>query len=188
MTPSKAGPPSPRRARPKTPNRSLTFDDVALLRDLCGENDRNLARIEQTLGVTLFARGDRIDIAGEADISAIAETVLRRLYDRVRQVRTLEPGPLAEGEVDGVLRLALGSEEGAPTGSVRVIRTQKRLIEPRSVNQATYMEALAQNELVFGLGPAGTGKTYLAVAHGVMLLVNREVDRLTLSRPAVEAG
>ncbi len=175
---------APRRVRSKQPDCGMTFDDNHLLAELCGENDRHLALIEQKLNVALFPRGDRIDMKGSQDACATARTVLARLYERAKAGQPIEPG-----DVDGAIRMALGANGAkAKLASNQSIRTQKRLIEPRSPMQAAYMEALARSEMVFGLGPAGTGKTFLAVAQGVNLLMAREVDRLILSRPAVEAG
>ncbi len=174
---------APRKVRPKPPDRSLAFDDVRLLAEVCGENDRHLAQIEKALTVALVPRGDRIDMAGPADAVALAAAILERLYAAARTGQVIDPGA-----VDGALRMAMGRGAAHAVRSGHVIRTQKRTIEPRSPAQAVYMDALGANELVFGLGPAGTGKTYIAVAHGVSLLINREVDRLILSRPAVEAG
>src|SRR5690606_20991079 len=107
--------------------------------------------------------------------------VLRALYNR------LERGePVALGDVDGAIRLA---NEGVDPSSEHLrFRTRRRLIVPRSPTQARYMTALAKHELVFGLGPAGTGKTYLAVGAAVTLLLAGKVDRIVLTRPAVEAG
>ncbi len=165
------------------PGRVFPCADLGRQADLCGQNDRHLALIEKKLNVTLFPRGDRIEIEGAADARIAAHAVLERLSRSLDEGRRIE-----DGDVAGALRLVLGgSGKGAPPPDV-VIRTQKKVIEPRSVTQGHYMEALQRNELVFGIGPAGTGKTYLAVAHGVSLLLSRQVDRLILSRPAVEAG
>jgi phosphate starvation-inducible protein PhoH and related proteins len=175
----------------------VDFADNRLLAALFGEHDRHLARIEQRLGVTLVPRGNRIAISGEASASRAARETLNDLY------RRLESGQEVNvGEVDGVLRLVEARGAGAieadgeaarrpasgPAADDLVVRTQKRIIRPRSATQVQYLEALRSHELVFGLGPAGTGKTYLAVAVGVSLLLEGQVDRLILTRPAVEAG
>ncbi len=166
---------------------SITFDDNALLPLLFGEHDRNLARIEQRLGVALLSRGNEITISGPPWSVQAAKEVLGALYDRLS--RGLE---VDNAEVDAVLRLALQGGAGATAvggaGDELVIRTQKRRIAPRSLMQATYLRALDEYELVFALGPAGTGKTYLAVAAAVSMLAAGRVDRIILSRPAVEAG
>jgi len=166
---------------------TLQFDDNVLLPLLHGEHDRHLARIEQVLGVRLSSRGNRIAISGGADRTEMAEAALLALWKR------LERGQhVGTAEVEAALRLAEGgAEQGEPRLLLRdlpAIRTRKGAIAPRSPAQGAYIEMLARNEMVFGIGPAGTGKTYLAVAQGVALLQSGQVDRIVLSRPAVEAG
>ena len=166
----------------------VTFDDNALLPSLFGEHDRNLARIEQQLGVALVSRGNQVAILGPSRSARAADVVLNELYGRLK--RGLEVGG---AEVDATLRIVLHDVDSA--GAVLkkwedelAVRTQKRRITPRSPTQAAYLRALDEHELVFALGPAGTGKTYLAVAMAVSMLVAGRVDRIILSRPAVEAG
>ncbi|HEY6916666.1 MAG TPA: PhoH family protein, partial [Allosphingosinicella sp.] len=150
--------------------------------------DRNLVAIEDRLGVYIAARGSRVQIEGEPEAAARARDVLQGLYNR-----------LDEGhDIDAEAVSAVIAMSGQPTldGIVSdvseppkvMIRTRKKTIVPRSVTQAHYMEALARDDLIFALGPAGTGKTYLAVAQAVQQLIGGSVDRLILSRPAVEAG
>lgn len=167
----------------------LDFEDNRLLSELFGEHDRNLALIEDRLDVTVFSRGNRVSIAGPPFYVEVAEAVLNDLYQR------LENGlPIDTGELEGAIRIAQvhsrrpRTQDHEPTSLVEGIRTRKRLVTPRSPGQAAYIRAIRENELVFGLGPAGTGKTYLAVALGVSMLVDGAVDRIILSRPAVEAG
>lgn len=167
----------------------LDFEDNRLLSELFGEHDRNLALIEDRLDVTVSSRGNRVSIAGQPFYVEVAEAVLRDLYQR------LENGlPVDTGEFEGAIRIAQAhsrrprASDQEPTALVEGIRTRKRLVTPRSPGQAAYIRAIRENELVFGLGPAGTGKTYLAVALGVSMLVDGAVDRIILSRPAVEAG
>ena len=174
------------------PQVQLQFDDNSLLPLLFGEHDQYLARIEQQLGITLVSRGNRIAISGPPGAAEVAREALEFLYDRLKRGIIVD-----QGEVDGAIRRASandgtgkgtgGASKGALAGEV-VIRTRKRLIAPRTPVQATYIEAMGAYELVFGLGPAGTGKTYLAVAMAVSLLMAGEVNRIILSRPAVEAG
>ena len=176
--------PSPESDRPLV----VDFEDNSLLVPLFGEHDRHLARIEQRLGVSLVPHGNRVAISGEADAASLAKTVLTDLYSRLKRGQEIN-----EGEVDGVLRLTEASAKGAhlPTSAGTdelAVRTQKRLITPRSPTQVSYLQALGNCELVFGLGPAGTGKTYLAVAVAVSMLQRGRVDRIILTRPAVEAG
>ena len=167
----------------------LQFDDNRLLPMLFGEFDQYLARIEQRLGVTLSSRGNRVAITGEQPAVEIAREALNALYDRLKRERPVDPG-----EVDAAVRLAetayakRSSGVAADTNGETVIRTPKRHITARSGGQQRYLATLAEHELVFALGPAGTGKTYLAVAMAVIMLMSGKVDRLILSRPAVEAG
>ena len=157
----------------------LDFPDNRLLPALFGDHDRNLALIETRLDITLTPRGNRLVIAGAKDARAQGRAVLTALYQRLES--GLEVGA---GDVEGVIRMV----DEAPAGAQITIRTQKRIVTPRSPGQVAYLRAIADHELVFGLGPAGTGKTYLAVAAAVSMLLKGEVDRLVLSRPAVEAG
>ncbi len=165
----------------------LAFDDNRLLTALFGEHDRNLARIEQSLGVSLFSRGNRIAISGSSDSREVARKVLTELYGRLQKGLDV-----ADGDVIGAIRMATAAAaEGgveAAAGKATFIGTGKRQITARSPNQARYLRELGSRELVFGLGPAGTGKTYLAVAVAAAELLSGRVDRIILSRPAVEAG
>jgi phosphate starvation-inducible PhoH-like protein len=169
----------------------LQFDDNALLPLLFGEHDRNLARIEQQLGVSLTPRGNRLAITGAPWSAAAARSALSVLYERLKKGMDVDAA-----DVDAAVRLAKRAHDGEDANHLRelagsgdlTIRTRKRSIAPRTPMQATYLQALKDNDLVFGLGPAGTGKTYLAVATGVAMLLSGRVDRIILSRPAVEAG
>ncbi|GAB4301349.1 MAG: PhoH family protein [Roseovarius sp.] len=173
---------------------SVEFPDNYLLIDLCGEHDRNLAEIERQLGVQILRRGNRISVLGEEPLAAEAVAVLRVLYARLEAGRGLE-----HGDIDRALRMG-GGEAGAEGESCigdqlemfrggRVeIKTRKKLVEPRTEAQKAYVLSLYRNELAFGIGPAGTGKTYLAVAVGVAMFLEGRVDRIILARPAVEAG
>ena len=162
----------------------LRFADNRLLPALFGEHDQNLARLEKALDVRLSSRGNRISVSGTESATDIASTALNALYHR------LERGlPVDAAEVDSAVRLASAGETARqPSGDELVIHTPKRHITPRSAGQADYMRALNEGELVFGLGPAGTGKTYLAVATAVARLMSGRIERIILSRPAVEAG
>ena len=160
----------------------LSFADNNLALELFGSHHANLARVEQAVDVKIFARGNTVAVSGSVDAVSAAVSVLNGLYERLERGNAVGPD-----EVDAVLRMAL-----ADGGDVRdadlTIRTRRKHISPRSSMQATYLRAIEDNDLVFGLGPAGTGKTYLAVAKAVEKLMKGEVDRLILSRPAVEAG
>ncbi len=153
---------------------------------LFGEHDRHLVRIEQKLGVSLLSRGNRVAVSGPPSAAERARDALLFLYERLRRGLTVDMG-----EVDAAIRLSSEETSGASDlfGSEELsIRTRKRHIGPRSPNQVGYLKALRDHEMVFGLGPAGTGKTYLAVAAAVQMLSAGRVDRIILSRPAVEAG
>jgi len=171
--------------------RLLQFDDNALLPLLFGEHDQNLARLETQLGVHLAARGNRLAISGPAEAARTAEVAIEALYERLK--KGLEVG---DAEVDAAVRMASAAPAGRATAATMsdmhaeslMIRTRKRHISARSPTQAAYLRALQSHELVFALGPAGTGKTYLAVAMAVSLMMEGKVDRIILSRPAVEAG
>jgi phosphate starvation-inducible protein PhoH and related proteins len=159
----------------------FAFDDAQLLLAVAGSYDRNLARLEQKLGLTLTRRGNRLTLTGEAGAVATGEAALETLARRAELT-----GNLSAAEIDQAIRSA--REGDAPHHPDGTIRTPRRLIHARTPTQGAYMKALAANDLVLGLGPAGTGKTYLAVAAAVAALTGGEVDRIVLSRPAVEAG
>jgi phosphate starvation-inducible protein PhoH and related proteins len=166
--------------------RQLEFDDNLLLPALYGERDQHLDRIERQLGVSLVPRGNRLSIAGPASAAEVARLALSRLYDRLKQGQEID---LAA--VEAALRLAQAESEDKSLSLWREdsgFRTRKRRIAPRSAAQAAYVKAMREHALVFGLGPAGTGKTYLAVAAAIDLLMTGKVERIILSRPAVEAG
>ena len=167
----------------------LDFDQPYLLGPLFGDYDRHLVMIEDRLGVHINARGNRVMIEGEPDSAARARDVLVGLYNRLDQGQDVDGaaveaviGMANQPALDGII-----SADVARPASI-MIRTRKKTIVPRSTTQTRYMEALASDDMIFALGPAGTGKTYLAVAQAVAMLISGQVDRLILSRPAVEAG
>jgi phosphate starvation-inducible PhoH-like protein len=163
----------------------MQFDDNTLLPQLFGERDQHLDRIERQLGVHVVSRGNRLAITGPSGRTDAARTALAALYERLK--RGMEVDAAA---VDAAVRLASHGDgkHGEVWAEGDEIRTRKRRIVPRSRMQAEYIRALREHELVFGLGPAGTGKTYLAVAMAVDLMMAGGVERIILSRPAVEAG
>ena len=168
----------------------LEFPDNRLLIDLCGEFDRNLAQIEQVLGVQIVRRGNQLAVMGEA--ADKAATVLEALYVRLEGGRSVEMADI-EAEIRmGRSADGTGTRDGDQiemfNGGAVEIKTRKKTVEPRTQAQKDYVTALFNNELAFGIGPAGTGKTYLAVAVGVSLFITGKVDKIILSRPAVEAG
>jgi len=169
----------------------IQFEDNSLLPLLFGEHDRYLARIEHKLDVSIATRGNRVAITGAPAAADSARQALDALYTRLQKGL-----PVDSQEVDAAVRLAdaPAQSDGETRGAEAVhdeaaaIRTRRRHISPRSARQAAYIEALRDHELVFGLGPAGTGKTFLAVAVAVEMLLAGRVERIVLSRPAVEAG
>jgi len=165
----------------------MTFDDNAMLPALFGRHDEHLARIEQSLGVALVSRGNQLAISGPPWSSQAAKLVLTSLLRRLE--RGLE---VDAAEVSAAVRMVVGGGNGdgaaVDGGEDLFIATQKIRIGPRSPVQAAYLRALRDYDLVFALGPAGTGKTYLAVAQAVAMLIEGRVERIVLSRPAVEAG
>ena len=184
----------------------VEFDDTRLLVSLFGAHDCHLARIEQRLGLSLVPRGNRVAIIGNANLAEIARTALEDLYLRLRNglevnevdvdgaVRMAEAKPLPERDTSNFAKKTQGrnrrnrSTHGNLGSDVAIINTQKKAITPHSPTQAAYVQAMRQHDLVFGLGPAGTGKTYLAVAIAVSMLLAEKVERIILTRPAVEAG
>jgi len=168
----------------------LEFSDNRLLIDLCGEFDRNLVQIESLLEVQLVRRGNALSVLGESQVRA-AE-ILHDLYARLEAGRNVEPD-----DIDAMVRMGAG-DAGSDVvagdqfemfrGGRVEIHTRKKTVEPRTDAQKAYVRAAFESELAFGIGPAGTGKTYLAVAVGVSMLIGGHVDRIILSRPAVEAG
>ncbi len=166
----------------------VVFDKPQLLGRLFGEFDQNLVAIENRFGVYIAARGNKLQIEGEAEAIGRARDVLTGLYNRLNQGQEIDAGAVQalismafEPTLEGIIK----HEHDAPP---IMIRTRKKTIVPRSATQIRYMEALTRNDIIFALGPAGTGKTYLAVAQAVSQLITGSVDRLILSRPAVEAG
>jgi phosphate starvation-inducible protein PhoH and related proteins len=162
---------------------TLQFSDNTLLPLLLGDHDRHMVRIEQALGVRLSCRGNRVAIAGEPSRVDAAQAALEGLWRRLERGESV-----GRPEVEAAIKLADDTDPRLPLSDMPAIRTRRGAVGPRSPGQAAYIEALASDEMVFGIGPAGTGKTYLAVAQAVAMLQGGKVDRIVLSRPAVEAG
>ena len=158
------------------------FEDNAMAQELFGSHHSNLARLEQLLDVSIHPRGNELTIVGDARSVKDAGDVLETLYNRLK--RGLD---VSQNEVDAAVRMS-GDVSAKAEKSDITVHTHNRSITPRSSTQAAYLRAVDAHDLVFAQGPAGTGKTYLAVAKAVELLVSGAVDRIILSRPAVEAG
>jgi phosphate starvation-inducible PhoH-like protein len=159
----------------------VPFEDNRHLNRLLGEYDGHLALLEDRLGIEAHVHGNVVTLTGPAEACATAREVLEKLYARIRGGEDI-----TAGDVDGLLRHIKAEPQGKD--QLPQIRTRRKVITARSPNQSAYIQALERSDLVFGLGPAGTGKTYLAVAYAAQCLERGQVERIVLSRPAVEAG
>ncbi len=169
---------------------TITFEDNRLLPQLYGEEDCHLRTIESMLGVTLSSRGNTLAIDGDPEQAAIAVAVLRNMYEKIKSGMDM-----GRGEVGALIRMIAAKSEKmgkksevSPDAEAPIIRTPRKHVSPFSQRQAHYMEALLSREMIFASGPAGTGKTFLAVAAAASFLMEGQVERIILSRPAVEAG
>jgi phosphate starvation-inducible PhoH-like protein len=166
----------------------LAFDDNKLASTLFGQYGQNLALIERKLNVVADSRGNHVTIEGTREACDQARRVLETLYEQLKN-----GGELVSGDVEGAIRQAVAQgslfdNETTARSNFADISLRKRTVRARTAGQDAYIRALKRHALVFGTGPAGTGKTWLAVAHAVSLFERKEVDRIILSRPAVEAG
>jgi len=167
----------------------MAFDDNRLASALFGQYGQNLASIERRLGVVADSRGNQVTIEGTREACEQARRVLESLYEQLKRGHDLVPG-----DVEGAIRLVISQgslfdfDPTAARPNFEEINLRKRLVRARTAGQDAYIRALKRCPMVFGTGPAGTGKTWLAVAHAVQLFERKEVDRIILSRPAVEAG
>ncbi|UWR24103.1 PhoH family protein [Sulfitobacter sp. S190] len=178
--------------KPTASGRVLDLPDNRLLIDLCGPYDQHLAALEKGLEIQIVRRGNQLSLHGDADAVDRGAAILNALYARLESGRSVEPA-----DIDSMLRMGTsasgtgvrdGDQMEMPMTHGIEIQTRKKRIEPRTEAQKAYVQSLFDNELAFGIGPAGTGKTYLAVAVGVSLFLTGKVDKIILSRPAVEAG
>ncbi len=167
----------------------LTFDDNRLASTLFGQYGQNLALIERRLNVVAEQRGNHVTLEGSRDAVEQARRVLNGLYEQLKR-----GDELVSGDVEGAIRLAIAQgslfdyDPATARPNFEEINLRKRPVRARTAAQDAYIRALRRHALVFAAGPAGTGKTWLAVAHAVQLFERKEVDRIVLSRPAVEAG
>ena len=169
----------------------LTFENNRFASELFGQFDQNLKMLEQRLHIDANARGNSVTISGEVMATNQARRALDFLYERVQK-----GGSIDTSDVEGAIRMAVAADDQLqlPTMerkaklSMAQVSTRKKTIVARTPMQDAYMRALERSEMVFGVGPAGTGKTYLAVAHAAQLLERGAIDKIILSRPAVEAG
>ncbi|MEQ1715181.1 MAG: PhoH family protein [Hyphomicrobium sp.] len=159
----------------------VPFEDNRLLPQLFGEFDSHLALIEDRLGIGAHAHGNVVILTGSAPACVMAREVLEKLYARIGKGETI-----GAGDLDGLIRHARA--EGSVGDDQAQVATRRRVVKARTPMQSTYMRAIDKYDLVFGVGPAGTGKTYIAVAYAAHCLERGVVERIILSRPAVEAG
>ena len=163
----------------------MDFQDNDILALLSGEHNHFLAHIEKSLDVTLDSFGNSIKIAGSIKSTKAARRVIEDLYKKIHAGAVED---FDKSMVDDALRWAMNGHQDASAAGAATIDTWKKKIVAKTKGQQDYLGLLRSNEVVFGLGPAGTGKTYMAVARAVEALKKREVERIILSRPAVEAG
>jgi len=167
----------------------LAFDDNRLASTLFGQYGQNLALIVRRLGVVADQRGNHVSVAGSREAVDQARRVLEGLYERLKH-----GDELVSGDVEGAIRQAIAQgslfeyDRAEVRPSFEEINLRKRPVRARTPAQDAYIRALRRHALVFGVGPAGTGKTWLAVAHAVQMFERKEADRIIISRPAVEAG
>jgi phosphate starvation-inducible PhoH-like protein len=165
--------------------------DNSRLANLCGQFDEHLRQIERRLKVEIASRGNRFRVTGNPDAAKIGSDVLRSLFSMTDQER-LDPERVHVCLQESVMNDSefADSNEESPSSDERdvVIQTRRKLVRPRGANQKSYLSNIRENDLAFGIGPAGTGKTYLAVASAIDALENEQVRRIVLVRPAVEAG
>ena len=171
---------------PDAKNDQLTFSDIHLARQLFGEHNANLHRVADSVGVRIHTRGNVVFIAGDTIATGLARNILSQLYG------LLEKGyPVYLNDIDHAVR-ALSQDDRTRLQDIFMdtafVTAKKKTIAPKSAAQKAYIDAIRSNDMVFGIGPAGTGKTYLAMAMAVAALSKGEVDRIILTRPAVEAG
>ncbi len=175
-----------------TTNISLEPNDPHRLAALCGPFDQNLKHLEKRLGVHIRNRGNLFQISGPEQRSKAAGALLSQLYRETQHSDSIEPDQvhlfLQEAGVEEMLAREAAEGEGGGSEAEQVIRTGRKTIKPRGGNQTRYVEEIRRHDINFGIGPAGTGKTYLAVACAVEALETQRVNRILLVRPAVEAG
>lgn len=168
------------------PSARLTFEDNTLAQALFGQQGQHLRIIGRALGVKLQVRGNQITLNGPEPALSLAQRVLNELYDLLQANYPVHPQ-----DVQYAIKI-IQEKENASVKDIFLdtvyISAMKRRISPKSLNQKRYLEAMRTHDIVFGVGPAGTGKTYLAMAMAVAALMNQEFIRIVLARPAVEAG
>ena len=156
------------------------------MRALCGEHNAHLHLLEKKIGVSLYVRGNVLSLQGGDWEVGLAETVITQLYDLLKSGY-----PIYKNDVDYAVRILSGDQSRSLEKIFRdevYISSTKKTITPKTVNQKNYIDSIRKFDIVFGIGPAGTGKTYLSMAMAISALIKKEVNRVVLARPAVEAG
>jgi phosphate starvation-inducible PhoH-like protein len=181
---TRTAPRRPENADPKS--HKITFADNLVARSLFGEQNRHLQQIADTLDIQIHARGNAVSVHGDVITTQLVEKLLKELYGLIE-----EGYPIYESDIDYAIRI-LSSDDRAKLKDIFLdtvyITSQKRPITPKGLAQKEYIDAIRKFDIVFSIGPAGTGKTYLAMAMAVSLLAKGHVNRIILTRPAVEAG
>ena len=167
---------------------TVTLDDNRLAGLVVGQYDQNIAHLERRLGITASVNGNHIVFKGPQAAAEQAKRVVRNLYAQVKTGKALTKGDIDGAIAESVLQGSLFPQDGAKSGFGQIITRKRGPVKARNAAQDAYLKALQRFELTFAEGPAGTGKTWLAVGHAVQLLEQGKVERLILSRPAVEAG
>ena len=169
-------------------SRIISFEDNLILPDFFGSNDENLKKLEDAFGVSIFPRGNYLKIEGSQESVECTDIVLKKLYEGVKKNKFL-----SSSDVDTIIKIFKNQNYEKPIKEYEVIESSnivagRKIIKPRSKKQLEYFNLVRQKQMVFCCGPAGTGKTYLAVAHAVSMLKSGEIEKIILTRPAVEAG
>ena len=174
---------------------TLRFSSNRLLIELCGQLDANLSKIESWAGVQIIRRGNALSIYGAKDDCDLTRKLITNLYSDLEHGKTLDERELdvyfqqiEDQEVKQIKNKKTSNKVVNKSSNYLEIKTQKKLVQAKSSNQNTFINSMLSRELVFGIGPAGTGKTYLAIAVGVFLFSQGLVEKIVLTRPAVEAG
>ncbi len=166
-------------------HKDLIFENNNSLKQLCGEKNSNIKEIEKIFDIKLHTRGNKITLQGQPQNLDNAEKFTNQIYDLIKKGYNLEPG-----DIELASRIILSDKHSLEDIFLDTIcvSTRKRIIAPKSLAQKHYIDAIRKNDVVFGIGPAGTGKTYLVMALAVSAFLNRQFNRIILTRPAVEAG
>ncbi|MFA9407832.1 MAG: PhoH family protein [Candidatus Dadabacteria bacterium] len=166
-------------------NKDMQFEDNNIVRELYGQQNENLKEIENLYGIKIHSRGGKLSLEGKSNEVESAYKFLSKIYTLMEKGYSLDPGDLE-------LASRIVNENSIQLEDVFLdtvcVSTRKKIIAPKSLTQKLYIESIRKHDIVFGVGPAGTGKTYLAMAMAISAFVNKEVNRIILTRPAVEAG